>query len=79
MFEAVDQYRHGMGYITAVHLAAQHPIDQGAQPFRKPFQSLFSGLVENALAAGMGQRHQVIGGGGFGGVGQAVAIVGGVF
>ena len=79
MFEAVDQYRHGIGHLTAVHLAAQHPIDQGAQPFGKPFQSLFSGLVENALAAGMGQRHQSLGSGGFGGDGRVSAVGGRVF
>jgi len=75
VFEAVDQHRDGIGYITADERGAQHPIGEGAQPFGKPFQSLFSGLVRDALAVGMGQRHQSLGSGGFGGVGQAVAIV----
>ena len=47
---------------------------------RQPGEQLFPGLVRNALAAGMGQRHQVLGSEGrFGAVGGAGAVVSAVF
>ncbi len=53
-----------VGHLPHAYLVAQHPIGKGAQPLGQTRQQLLAGLVRDALAVGVGERHQVVGGGG---------------